>query len=233
MQSTPGGHDEEPRTYAEVARAAADDPHTFWLGAAQAIDWVTPPTQALDDANVPIYRWFPDATLNVCANALDRHVEAGNGDRAALVYDSPVTDTVREYTFTALRDEVSRFARALADRGITKGDRVVIYMPMVPEAMIAMLACARLGAVHSVVFGGFAANELAVRIDDLQPKAVISSSCGIEKTRIIEYKPLLDEALRIATAQPEFSVVVQREQHRAALKEGFDLDYADLLASTP
>ncbi|MGO1397357.1 MAG: acetate--CoA ligase [Brevibacterium yomogidense] len=233
MQSTPAGHDEEPRTYAEVARDAADDPHAFWLGAAQAIDWVTPPTRALDEENAPIYRWFPDGTLNVCANALDRHVEMGSGDRVALVYDSPVTDTVREYTFAVLRDEVSRFARALADRGVTKGDRVVIYMPMVPEATIAMLACARLGAVHSVVFGGFAANELAVRIDDLQPKAVISSSCGIEKTRIIEYKPLLDEALRIATARPDFSVVVQREQHRAELQEGFDLDYADLMASTP
>lgn len=233
MQTTSTAHDDERRTYASVAQAATEDPHAFWLGAAQAIDWVASPTQALDEANAPLYRWFPDGTLNVCANALDRHVEAGNGERAALVYDSPVTGTVREYTFATLRDEVSRFARSLADRGITQGDRVVIYMPMVPEAAIAMLACARLGAVHSVVFGGFAANELAVRIDDMRPKAVISASCGIERTRIIEYKPLLDEALRIATASPDFTVVVQRDEHRATLRDGFDLDYADLLATTP
>lgn len=222
----------ESRTYAAVAQAAAEDPQAFWLGASRAIDWVTAPTRALDDSNAPIYRWFPDGELNVAANALDRHVDAGKGEQVALVYDSPVTDTVREYTYAALRDEVSRFARALSDRGVTKGDRVVIYMPMVPEAAIAMLACARLGAIHSVVFGGFAANELAVRIDDMKPKAVISSSCGIERNRIIEYKPLLDEALRVATAQPEFSVIVQRDEHRAELREGFDVDYADLLAAT-
>ena len=222
-----------PRTYEQVARAAAEDPETFWLGAARAVDWDTPPTRALDSSRAPIHRWFPDGALNVCRNALDRHVEAGRGEQAALIYDSPVTGTVRTYTYAALLDEVSRFARVLADRGVGRGDRVVIYMPMVPEAVVAMLACARLGAIHSVVFGGFAAAELAARIDDMDPIAVISASCGIERTRTVEYKPLLDEALRLANAQPQFSVVVQREQHPVELREGFDLDYATLLAETP
>ncbi|WP_029088429.1 acetate--CoA ligase [Brevibacterium album] len=227
-QTTPAA-----QSYATVARAAASDPERFWLEAAEAVDWTTPPTRALDSSRAPIYRWFPDGELNVCANALDRHVAAGRGDRAALIYDSPVTDTVRAYTYAQLLDEVSRFARALSDRGVTRGDTVVIYMPMVPEAAVAMLACARLGAAHSVVFGGFAAAELAVRIDDIRPKAVISASAGIERSRVIEYKPLLDEALEIAEATPEFSVVVQREQAPARLREGFDLDYAALLEATP
>jgi propionyl-CoA synthetase len=219
-------------SYAQVAHAAAQDPETFWLDAARAVDWVSPPTRALDSSRAPLHRWFPDGRLNVCHNALDRHVAAGRGEQAALVYDSPVTGTVRTYTYAALLDEVSRFARALADRGVGHGDRVVIYMPMVPEAVVAMLACARLGAIHSVVFGGFAAAELAARIDDMQPIAVISASCGVERTRIVEYKPLLDEALRLTSAQPDFSVVVQREQHPVELREGFDLDYAALLAET-
>ena len=217
------------QTYSAVARRAAADPEGFWLEAAEAIDWTVPPTRAVDGSRAPVYRWFPDGELNVCANALDRHVAAGRGAQAALVYDSPVTGTVRTYTYAELLDEVSRFARALAERGGGREDTVVIYMPMVPEAVVAMLACARLGAVHSVVFGGFAANELAVRIDDIRPKAVISASAGIERNRVIEYKPLLDRALEIAEAEPEFSVVVQREQSPAQLREGFDLDYARLL----
>src|SRR5699024_8990108 len=160
--------------------------------AANLIDWVTEPTRAVDDSSAPLYRWYPDRELNVCYNAVDLHVEHGRGDQAALIYDSPLTDTYRPITYTQLQDEDSRFARALSDRGVAKGDRVVISMPMIPEAAVAMLACARLGAIHSVVFGGFAPNELAVRIDDTAPKAVISASCGVEKNRVREYKPMLD-----------------------------------------
>lgn len=199
-----------PNPYTEAASQAASDPEAFWLRAAELIDWETPPTRALDDSRAPIYRWFPDGELNVCHNALDRHVAAGRGDAAALVYDSPVTDTVRTYTYAELLDEVSRFAQGLADRGVGKGDGVVIYMPMIPQAVAAMLACARLGAVHSVVFGGFSARELAVRIDDIATKAVVSASCGIERTRTVEYKPLLDEAIDLAASAPELVVIVQR-----------------------
>lgn len=220
-------------SYDDVIERISADPEEFWLEQAREhIDWVTPPTRAVDDSRAPIYRWYPDGELNVCYNALDRHVENGRGDQAALIYDSPVTDTVRTITYAALRDEVSRFARALSDRGVTKGDRVIIYMPMIPEAAVAMLACARIGAVHSVVFGGFAPNELAVRIDDTAPKAVISTSCGVEKSRILEYKPMLEEAIEIARNKPDFSVIVQREQHRCEMGEK-DLDYAELLEATP
>lgn len=219
--------------YTRAAARAAEDPEGFWLEAAGLIDWTTPPTRALDDSRAPIYRWFPDGELNVCYNALDRHVIAGRGDDAALVYDSPVTDTVRTYTYAELTELTARFARVLADRGVGKGDRVIIYMPMIPEAVISMLACARLGAVHSVVFGGFSAHELAVRIDDTAPKAVISTSCGIERSRVIEYKPLLDRALELAEARPEFTVIVQRPQHPCTLVEGRDLDYAELMDATP
>ncbi|MGJ5725092.1 acetate--CoA ligase [Brevibacterium sp. H602] len=220
-------------SYDDVVARIAEDPEGFWLEQAKNhIDWVTEPTKAVDDSNAPIYRWFPDGELNVCYNALDRHVANGRGDKAAIIYDSPVTDTVRSITYAELLDEVSRFARALADRGVTKGDRVVIYMPMIPEAAVAMLACARLGAIHSVVFGGFAPNELAVRIDDTAPKAVISTSCGVEKSRVLEYKPMLDEAIEIAENKPDFTVIVQRDEHRCELGEN-DLDYAELLDQTP
>ena len=220
-------------SYDDVVARIAEDPEVFWLEQAKNhIDWVTEPTKAVDESNAPIYRWFPDGELNVCYNALDRHVANGRGDQAAIIYDSPVTDTVRSITYAELLDEVSRFARALADRGVTKGDRVVIYMPMIPEAAVAMLACARLGAIHSVVFGGFAPNELAVRIDDTAPKAVISTSCGVEKSRVLEYKPMLDEAIEIAENKPDFTVIVQRDEHRCELGEN-DLDYAELLAQTP
>nr|WP_236863843.1 acetate--CoA ligase [Brevibacterium daeguense] len=224
---------EAPNPYTAAADRAAADPERFWLQAAELIEWTTPPTRALDDSRAPIYRWFPDGELNVCHNALDRHVAAGRGDDTALVYDSPVTDTVRRFTFAELLDEVSRFAQALADQGVGKGDRVVIYLPMIPQAVVAMLACARLGAIHSVVFGGFSAHELAVRIDDTAPKAVISTSCGIERSRVIEYKPLLDSALDLAREQPDFTVIVQREQHRCELIAGRDFDYEELLAATP
>src|SRR5690625_3622988 len=218
-------------SYDEVVARIADDAPGFWLEqAANLIDWVTEPTRAVDDSNAPIYRWYPDGELNVCYNAVDRHVENGRGDQAAIIYDSPVTDTVRTITYTQLQDEVSRFARALSDRGVAKGDRVVIYMPMIPEAAVAMLACARLGAIHSVVFGGFAPNELAVRIDDTAPTAVISTSCGVEKNRVLEYKPMLDEAIDIAENKPEFSVIVQRDEHRCEMGDR-DVDYAELLVA--
>jgi propionyl-CoA synthetase len=220
-------------SYDDVVGRIASDPEDYWLEQATSlIDWVTEPTRAVDDSHAPIYRWFPDGELNVCFNAIDRHVEAGRGDQAAIIYDSPVTDTIRSITYADLLDEVSRFARALSDKGVTKGDRVIIYMPMIPEAAVAMLACARIGAIHSVVFGGFAPNELAVRIDDTAPKAVISTSCGVEKNRVLEYKPMLDEAIDIAKSTPEFTVIVQREEHRCELGET-DFDYATLLDRTP
>ncbi|MDT5188382.1 MAG: propionyl-CoA synthetase, partial [Mycobacterium sp.] len=184
--------------YREVFDASIEDPCTFWANAARAVTWTREPQRILDDSNPPFYRWFPDGELNTCANALDRHVAGGRGEQAALIYDSPVTDTKRTYTYRELLDVTARFAGVLRGLGVNKGDRVVIYMPMVPEAVIAMLACARLGAVHSVVFGGFAAHELAVRIDDALPTVVVSASCGIEPTRTVDYKPMLDTALDIA-----------------------------------
>ncbi|WP_395727495.1 propionyl-CoA synthetase [Nakamurella sp.] len=198
--------------YEQIRRTSVEDPESFWLDSAGAIDWTTAPTRALDDSAAPFYRWFPDGELNVCANALDRHVDAGRGDQAALIYDSPVTGTVATYTYRELRDEVARFAGVLADLGVGKGDRVVVYLPMVPHAAIAMLACARLGAVHSVVFGGFAPRELAARIDDATPKVIVSASCGIEVQRVIEYKPLLDQAIEIAAHKPEKCIILQRPQ---------------------
>ncbi|TQM39098.1 propionyl-CoA synthetase [Pseudonocardia cypriaca] len=216
--------------YEDVFRASVEDPEGFWLGAAQAIDWHVAPTRALDASRPPFYRWFPDGELNVCHNALDRHVDAGRGDQAALIYDSPVTGTQRTYTYAELRDEVARFAGVLAGLGVGRGDRVVIYLPMVPEAAIAMLACARIGAVHSVVFGGFAPKELAVRIDDARPSVVVSASCGIEGKRVIEYKPLLDKAIELATHRPAKRVILQRPQAEAAMGPD-DVDWADAVAS--
>jgi propionyl-CoA synthetase len=206
------------------------DRDAFWREAAGAVDWRTPPATVLDESRAPFYRWFPDGELNTCENALDRHVSAGHGDRLALVYDSPVTGTKRTYTYAQLLDETATFAGALAGLGVGKGDRVVIYLPMVPEAVVAMLACARLGAVHSVVFGGFAPHELAVRIDDARPKVVVSASCGIEVARVIEYKPLLDRALDLAGHAPDHVVVLQRPQAEAALTAPRDLDWHELVA---
>jgi propionyl-CoA synthetase len=221
--------DDRVGAFEEQWRASLADPETFWLDAARAIDWHTAPTRALD-ARPPFYRWFPDGELNVCANALDRHVDAGHGDRTALIYDSPVTGTVRSYTYAVLRDEVARFAGVLAGLGVGRGDRVVVYMPMVPEAVVAMLACARLGAIHSVVFGGFAPRELAVRIDDAAPVVVVSASCGIEGSRVIEYKPLLDEAIELAEHKPGKRVILQRPQAVAAMGPD-DVDWAEAVAT--
>ena len=217
-------------TYAELYRRSFDDPEGFWMDAAEAIHWDRRPDRALDAEEAPFYRWFPGGRLNTCYNALDRHVENGRADQAALVYDSPITGKQRTFTYRELRDEVARFADVLRSQGVGKGDRVVIYMPMIPEAVVAMLACARLGAVHSVVFGGFAAHELAVRIDDAQPTVVVTASCGIEPTHEVPYKPLLDEALRQATFQPSACIIKERPEHRYALTPGRDIDWDEAMA---
>jgi propionyl-CoA synthetase len=221
-------------SYREAYQESLDRPEEFWARAASAIDWVTPPTRVLDDSRAPLYRWFPGGELNTSYNALDRHVEAGRGDALALVHDSPVTGTVRRFTYAQLRDEVARAAGALAALGVGRGDRVIVYMPMIPEGVITMLACARLGAVHSVVFGGFAPAELAARIDDARPALVVSASCGIEPTRLVPYKPMLDDALRLAAHPPARTLIVQREQHPCELVAGRDHDWADLVpTATP
>jgi len=214
----------------EVYRRSLEDPAGFWAEAASAIDWDAPSTRVLDDSGAPFYRWFVGGRLNSCHNALDRHVEAGRGDQLALIYDSPVTDTKAAYTYRKLRDEVARFAGALAAQGVERGDRVVLYMPMVPETVIAMLACARLGAIHSVVFGGFAAHELASRIEDATPKVVVTASCGIEPTHLVPYKPLLDVAIEEVEAKPKRCIVLQRPMLEAELVPGRDLDWSDAIA---
>ena len=216
-------------SYQDAYQRSLADPEAFWLAAAESIDWETPPTRALDDNTAPLYRWFPDGVLNTCHNALDRHVANGRADQTALVYDSPVTASKASFTYRELRDEVAVFAGALRDLGVGKGDRVIIYMPMVPRAVVAMLACARLGAVHSVVFGGFAPKELASRIEDATPKVIVAASCGIEPTRIVEYKPIIDEALKTTSHQPDAVVVLQREQARATLGDR-DVDWDDAVA---
>jgi len=215
--------------YNEEFRRSLDEPEAFWAAAAEAIDWTTPPERVLDNSRAPLYRWFPDGRLNTCYNALDRHVERGRADQVALIYDSPVTGSVRRYTYRELRDEVARFAGALQGQGVQHGDRVIIYMPMVPEAAIAMLACARIGAVHSVVFGGFAAHELAGRIDDAQPTVIVSASCGIEPGRLIDYKSLLDGAIEQAEHQPRRCIVLQRPALEATLDPERDLDWAQAM----
>ncbi|MDX5358037.1 MAG: propionyl-CoA synthetase [Rhodobacterales bacterium] len=209
-------------SYTSVYSAWAADPETWWMDQAKAIDWVKPPSRALFADKAPIYEWFADGMVNTCWNAVDRHVEAGRGSQYAIIHDSPVTGTVHKITYAELQDRVARLAGALAAKGITKGDRVIIYMPMIPEALEAMLACARIGAIHSVVFGGFAAAELATRIDDAKPKAILAASCGIEPGRIVHYKPLLDGAIDLASHKPEFCVIYQREQEVAKLIEGRD-----------
>ncbi|MFL6151016.1 MAG: propionyl-CoA synthetase [Ornithinibacter sp.] len=201
--------------YAAAYEQSISDPTTFWGNAAKAVEWITEPTSVLDDSNPPFYRWFRGGSLNTCFNALDRHVRDGRGDQAALIYDSPVTNTVQTFTYAELLDQVATFAGALASLGVEKGDRVVVYMPMVPEAVVAMLACARLGAIHSVVFGGFAPAELAARIEDAKPTVIVAASCGIEPSRVVEYKPMLDAALDRSEHKPESVIVLQREQCRA------------------
>ncbi|HET6694445.1 MAG TPA: propionyl-CoA synthetase [Pedococcus sp.] len=216
--------------YAAAYRESLENPDAFWGRAARAIDWITPPPRVLDDDHPPFYRWFTGGTLNTCFNALDRHVAAGRGGQAALHYDSPVTGARRTLTYAALLDEVARFGGVLRSLGVERGDRVVIYMPMVPEAVVAMLACARIGAVHSVVFGGFAPAELSVRIEDAAPRVVVTASCGIEPSRVVEYKPMLDAAIERSAHKPERCVVLQREQATAAMGER-DLDWDEAMAS--
>ncbi|KQT45381.1 propionate--CoA ligase [Methylobacterium sp. Leaf456] len=215
-----------PRRYADLHAASLTDREGFWLDAARAIDWDAAPTRAFDETQGAYGRWFPEARLNVCRNAVDRHAEGGRADQPAIIHDSPVTGTQRTVTYGQLKDEVAVLAGLLADLGVGHGDRVVIYMPMVPEALFGMLACARLGAIHSVVFGGFAANELAARIEDAAPKVILAASCGIEPTRVVAYKPLLDAAIARSAHKPEACLILQRPQAVADMTEGRDRDWA-------
>ncbi|KEO61008.1 propionyl-CoA synthetase [Thioclava indica] len=211
--------------YKEVYSAWQADPDKFWMQAAEKIDWDSKPSKALFDGDAPHYEWFSDGMVNTCWNAVDRHVEAGRGDQIAIMHESPITHSTKGITYKELQTRVASLAGALKMRGVEKGDRVIIYMPMIPEALEAMLACSRIGAIHSVVFGGFAANELAVRIDDCTPKAIIAASCGLEPGRVVHYKPLLDEAIELAEHKPEFCVIFQREQEVAKLIEGRDFSW--------
>jgi len=217
--------------YATIHNQSLSDPEGFWGTAAEECFWYKKWDKVLDDSNKPFYRWFQGGMTNTCYNALDYHVERGRGDRVALIYDSPVTDTITRYTYRELRDEVAKLAGVLKAQGVEKGDRVIIYMPMIAEAAMAMLACARIGAVHSVVFGGFAANELATRINDAKPKVILSASCGIEVKKVIAYKPLLDQAIELSEAKPEKCIIVQRPMETATMIEGRDIDWASAVAA--
>ena len=217
-------------TYDEVYGRWRGAPESFWAEVAEAIHWYKKWDKILDASRPPFYRWFTGGMVNTCYNALDRHVEQGGGNQPALIYDSPVTGTIKTFSYRELLDEVARFAGVLVRQGLQKGDRVIIYMPMVPEAVIAMLACARVGVIHSVVFGGFAAHELASRINDAQPKLIISASCGIEVDRVVPYKPLLDKGIEIASVKPERCIILQRPQEKAAMIAGRDLDWAEQMA---
>ena len=217
--------------YRQAYELSLRDPEQFWGDAATRITWRQPPSKILDDTAAPFFRWFADGVLNTCENALDRHVSAGNGQRLALIHDSPVTSTRRTYTYQELLQQTALFAGALQSLGVGKGDRVITYMPMVPEAVIAMLACARIGAIHSVVFGGFAARELAMRIDDARPKVIVSASCGIEPTRVVEYKPLLDQAIDMAEHRPDRCVILQRPEAEATIHDPRDVEWTTLMSS--
>ncbi|MEJ2727407.1 MAG: propionyl-CoA synthetase [Deltaproteobacteria bacterium] len=216
--------------YNQAFEQSIKDPDGFWGEVAENCHWYKKWDKVLDDSKKPFFRWFSGGQLNTCFNALDVHIENGLGDQPALIYDSPVTNTVKKYSYTELRDEVAKFSGALTAQGVKKGDPVVIYMPMIPQALVAMLACARIGAVHSVVFGGFAPKELAVRIDDAKPKVIVSASCGIEVAKVIPYKPLLDAAIEKATSKPECCIIFQRPMVEAAMKEGRDLDWNDVMS---
>jgi propionyl-CoA synthetase len=215
--------------YEDEYEESIKNPEKFWSKAAKEIQWSKPYSKVFDDSSKPFYRWFPEGELNTCYNAIDYHVQTGRGDQLAIIYDSPVTDTIGKVTYRELLDLVSRFAGVLSSFGVKKGDTVIIYMPMIPEAVIAMLACARIGAVHSVVFGGFAPNELAVRIDDAKPKLIISASCGIEGKKIVEYKTLLDHAIDIANHKPEKCIIYQRKQVQASMRIGKDFDWEEVM----
>ena len=218
--------------YREQRQQALADPSAYWLNAAKDVHWFKPPTQGVDTSRSPFNRWFSDGQINASYNALDHHVNNGRGEQLALIHDSPVTGTKTQYTYSELLRQVALFAGVLATQGVSKGDRVLIYMPMIPEATIAMLATVRLGAIHSVVFGGFAARELAVRIDDCQPKVIVAASCGIEPARVVEYKPLVDEAMHLASSKAQTCIVFQREQHPCELNAGRDHDWAELMSKS-
>lgn len=215
--------------YQDIYARSIEDPQAFWAEAAKGIDWSEPYVKVFDDSRPPFYRWFAGGEMNTAYNALDRHVEQGRADQLALIYDSPMTNSVRKFTYRELRDEVATFAGALSSLGVIKGDRVIIYLPMVPEAAIALLACARIGAVHSVVFGGFAAKELATRIDDAQPRVIVSASCGLEPGKVVAYKPLLDEAIELSSHKPDRCVILQRPELDADLTEGRDLTWKSVV----
>ena len=219
--------------YDEVYGNWQRDPEGFWAEAAEAIDWTKRWDRVLDDSAAPSYRWFVGAETNTCVNAVDRHVAAGRGKQPAIIYDSPVTDTIRAITYAELQDETARCAGMLRQLGVQKGDRVIIYMPMVPETAIAMLACTRIGAIHSVVFGGFASNELATRINDARPKVILSASCGVEGTKVTPYKPLLDGAIDMAKHKPDAVVVLQRPMEQATMVPGRDHDWQEAVAAAP
>ncbi len=211
--------------YDDAYQQSISNPDEFWGKAAEDIHWYKKWDKVLDDSDKPMYRWFTGGEMNTCYNALDLHVERGRGDKLAIIYDSPVTNTIKKYTYSELRDEVAKFAGILVAQGVVKGDRVIIYMPMIPESAIAMLACARIGAIHSVVFGGFAANELATRIEDAKPKVIVSASCGIEVSRVIKYKPLLDKAIELSSSKPGKCIIYQRPQEIASMIDGRDIDW--------
>ncbi|WP_339716378.1 propionyl-CoA synthetase [uncultured Sneathiella sp.] len=219
-------------SYENDYQQSLQDPETFWAKAAEGISWSKPWDRVLNSENPPFYRWFEGAEMNTCYNCLDRHVEEGRGDQDALIYDSPMTGQVVKFTYREFTDIVARFAGALASRGITKGDRVLIYMPMVPEAAVAMLACARIGAIHSVVFGGFAPKELATRIDDAKPVAIIAASCGLEPGRTIAYKPLIDDAINLSSHKPSSCIILQRPECEAELSSERDCDWQALVAAS-
>jgi propionyl-CoA synthetase len=218
-------------SYDEVYQRSLSDPEGFWGEAARAIHWDKPWDKVLDDSRPPFYRWFAGGMMNTCYNAVDRHVEAGRGDQIAIIHDSPVTQSQRKISYAELQDLVSRFAGVLASLGVTKGDRVIVYMPMVPEAAIAMLACARIGAIHSVVFGGFSSRELATRIDDAKPKVMVAGSCGIEPSRVVHYKPLLDQAIEMSQHKPARCVILRRPQEPGTMIAGRDVDWEEAMAS--
>ncbi|MBW2601926.1 MAG: propionyl-CoA synthetase [Deltaproteobacteria bacterium] len=219
------------KQYEETYKRSIEDPEGFWAEAAEDCHWYKRWDTVLDDSNKPFYRWFVGGEINTCYNALDYHIENGLGNQDALIYDSPVTNTIKKYTYSELRDEVASFAGALAAQGVVKGDRVLVYMPMIPQAVISMLACARLGAVHSVVFGGFAPKELATRIKDAQPKVIVSASCGIEFSHVIAYKPMLDEAIDMVDTKPQCCIIYQRPQETAGMTAGRDLDWDEVMAT--
>src|SRR6202167_5320331 len=214
--------------YHEVHARSLADPEGFWREAAREIDWIEPARKIFDPSLALYGRWFAGAVVNTCYNALDRHVAGGRADQLALIHDSPLTGNVTTFTYAQMLREVQTLAAVMQDFGVAKGDRVILYMPMVPEAVVAMLACARIGAVHSVVFGGFAAKELATRIEDAKPKLIFSASCGIEPGRIVAYKPLLDEAIKLSSVKPQACIILQRPQQSCDLIQGRDHDWATL-----